>query len=231
MKYLHIFFDLDHTLWDFDTNARETLYQLHCDLQLAERGVHDFDLFLKHYLEHNDRLWERYRKGLIRQDELRLKRMVLTLLEFQIADDALCREMNDLFLQLLPTRTRLFPDTKEVLQYLTDKGYALHLITNGFDKVQHSKLKSSGLHPYFREVVTSECSNSLKPEPAIFEYALSKARATVHESIMIGDSLEVDIAGAKAIGMDSIHTNYLGTVSTIKPTYTVTALSQLKDIL
>ena len=110
-------------------------------------------------------------------------------------------------------------------------GYALHLITNGFDNVQHSKLRHSGLHPYFREVVTSECSNSLKPEREIFEYALTKAGAKVRDSIMIGDSLEVDIAGAKAVGMDTIHTNYLGTVSTIKPTYTVTALSQLKDIL
>jgi putative hydrolase of the HAD superfamily len=231
MKYRHIFFDLDHTLWDFDANARATLYQLHCDLKLADRGVHDFNLFIKNYLEHNDRLWEHYRKGLIRQDELRLKRMILTLLDFKIADEALCREMNDLFLQLLPTRTLLFPDTRQVLDYLTDKGYALHLITNGFDKVQHSKLQNSGLHRYFREVVTSECSNSLKPERGIFEYALAKARATVHESIMIGDSLEVDIAGARAIGMDTIHTNYLGTTSTIKPTYTVTALSQLKDIL
>lgn len=231
MKYRHIFFDLDHTLWDFDSNARETLYQLHCDLRLAERGVHDFDLFLQHYLIHNEMLWERYRKGQIRQEELRLKRMVLTLLEFKIADEALCREMNDLFLQLLPTRTLLFPDAKEVLQYLTDKGYHLHLITNGFEEVQHNKLRSSGLHTYFQEVVTSECSNSLKPEPEIFAFALAKTGAAVSESVMIGDSLEVDIAGALNVGMDAIHTNYLGTTSTIQPTHTVTELKQLKDIL
>jgi len=231
MKYRHIFFDLDHTLWDFDANARETLHQLHCDLKLADRGVYDFDLFLQHYLVHNERLWERYRKGEIRQEELRLKRMILTLLEFKIADEALCREMNDLFLQLLPTRTLLFPDTKEVLQYLTDKGYFLHLITNGFEEVQHNKLRSSGLQDYFHEVVTSECSNSLKPEPEIFEYALAKTGAAASNSIMIGDSLEVDIAGALNVGMDAIHTNYLGTAGKIKPTYTVTALSQLKDIL
>jgi putative hydrolase of the HAD superfamily len=231
MKYRHIFFDLDHTLWDFDANARETLFQLHCELNLADKGVHDFDLFLQHYLQHNEKLWERYRKGQIRQEELRLKRMVLTLLEFKIADEELCREMNDLFLQLLPTRTLLFPHTKEVLQYLTDKGYQLHLITNGFEEVQHNKLRSSGLHGYFREVVTSESSNSLKPEPEIFEYALAKTGATVSESIMIGDSLEVDIAGALNVGMDAIHTNYLGTISPIKPTHTVTELKQLKDIL
>jgi putative hydrolase of the HAD superfamily len=231
MKYRHIFFDLDHTLWDFDTNAKETLLQLHRDMKLVERGVYDFDLFYHNYLGHNERLWERYRKGQIRQDELRLKRMMLTLLDFKIADEALTREMSDIFLQLLPTRTRLFPHTIEILEYLTAKGYGLHLITNGFEATQHSKLNSCGLTSYFGEVITSEGSNSLKPEKEIFEYALMKTGATVAESIMIGDSLEVDIAGAIGVGMDTVHTNYTGIKGDITPTYTVTALEQLRDIL
>ena len=78
MKYKHLFFDLDHTLWDFDANARETLQHLHIDLKLSIKGVHDFDLFHKNYLAHNEKLWERYRKWQIKQDELRLKRMWLT---------------------------------------------------------------------------------------------------------------------------------------------------------
>jgi putative hydrolase of the HAD superfamily len=231
MKYRHIFFDLDHTLWDFDTNAKETLRQLHRDLKLVERGVYDFDLFYKNYLAHNEKLWERYRKGQIKQEELRLKRMMLTLLDFKIADEVLTREMSDIFLQLLPTRTRLFPHAVEVLQYLTDKGYGLHLITNGFEKTQHSKLKSCGLTGFFQEVITSEATNSLKPEKAIFEYALQKTGATAPESIMIGDSLEVDIAGAMSVGMDTVHTNYTGVKGDITPTYTVTELVQLKEIL
>ena len=231
MKYKHIFFDLDHTLWDFDSNARETLEQLHNDLRLVERGVYDFDLFYKNYLAHNERLWERYRKGHIKQEDLRLKRMMLTLLDFKISDEALTREMSDIFLQLLPTRTRLFPHTTEVLEYLTNKGYQLHLITNGFEKTQHSKLNSCGLNLFFKEVITSECSNSLKPEPEIFEYALHRTGATVSESIMIGDSLEVDIAGAMNVGMDQVHTNYIGSQGDITPTYTITALKQLEDIL
>lgn len=231
MKYRHLFFDLDHTLWDFDANARETLEQLHRDLKLVERGVYDFDLFYHNYLGHNERLWERYRKGQIRQDELRLKRMMLTLLDFKVADEALTREMSDIFLQLLPTRTRLFPHTIEILDYLTGKGYGLHLITNGFEATQHSKLASCGLRDYFREVVTSEGSHSLKPEKEIFEYALQKAGAAVEESIMIGDSLEVDIAGAMNVGMDTVHTNYTGIKGDITPTYTITALEQLRDIL
>jgi putative hydrolase of the HAD superfamily len=230
MPYQHLFFDLDHTLWDFDANARACLEQLHQELKLVERGVHDFDLFHKNYLKHNEKLWERYRKGFIRQEELRLKRMWLTLLDFRIADEELTREMSDLFLNLLPTRTILFPDTTDVLDYLTAKGYQLHLITNGFEKTQHSKLQYSGLLPYFRHMITSESSNSLKPEREIFEFALAKTGAALSESIMIGDSLEVDIEGAMGVGMDQVHVNYSSAPQDIKPTYTITMLKELKEI-
>ena len=231
MKYKHIFFDLDHTLWDFDANARITLHQMHLDMKLTERGVHDFELFHKNYLAHNERLWERYRKGLIKQDELRMKRMWLTLLDFKIADEELAREMGDIFLQLLPTRTILFPDTLEVLQYLTNKGYQLHLITNGFEKTQHGKLNSSGLAPFFKEVITSEGSNSLKPEKEIFEYALAKTGAAIENSIMIGDALDIDVLGAMNIGMDQVHANYLHIEQHLTPTYTIHTLKELEAIL
>ena len=142
---------------------------IHCwkyidTLSLEEKGIHDFDLFHKNYLVHNDKLWERYRKGFIKVDELRWKRMWLTLLDFKIGDEALAREMGVLFLDLLPTRNILFPYTKEILDYLVQKEYSLHLITNGFEKTQHNKLKNAGLDGYFKEVITSEGSNSLKPQ-------------------------------------------------------------------
>lgn len=231
MKYKHLFFDLDHTLWDFDANARATLAQMHIDLKLPEKGIHDFDLFYRNYLVHNEKLWAKYRNGQIRQDELRLKRMWLALLDFQIADEALAKQMNELFLQLLPTRTILFPDTIEVLRYLRDKGYGLHLITNGFEETQHSKLKSSGLDEFFGVVVTSECSNSLKPQKEIFEYALNKTGATVEESLMIGDTLDVDVAGALGVGMDAVHVNFTDAAQNIQPTYTVRSLKELKAFL
>jgi putative hydrolase of the HAD superfamily len=232
MKYKHLFFDLDHTLWDFDANAKATLSQLHLDLNLVDKGIHDFDLFYKNYLLHNERLWARYRSGYIRQEELRLKRMWLTLLDFRIADQELARQLSELFLQLLPTRTLLFPDTVETLTYLQEKGYLLHLITNGFEQTQHSKLNSSGLNKFFMEVVTSESSQSLKPQRAIFDFALNRAGAVVEESLMIGDSLEVDIAGAKAVGMDQVHVNYQDLPQDeLKPTYTIRHLKELRLIL
>jgi putative hydrolase of the HAD superfamily len=230
MKYRHLFFDLDHTLWDFEANARATLEELYQSLRLEERGIYDFELFYKNYLAHNETLWERYRKGMIKQDELRVKRMRLALLDFRIADEVLTKNMSVRFLDLLPTRTILFPDAREILQWLTDKDYQLHLITNGFEKTQHSKLKYSGLDQYFTEVITSEGSGSLKPDKAIFEFALSKSGATKQQSIMLGDSIEVDIIGAMNSGIDQVYVNHLGIDPPMKPTYTVTSLKQLEEI-
>src|SRR4029077_872555 len=145
MKYRHLFFDLDHTLWDFDTNSGETLLDIYHSLSLDKAGIHDFDLFHKLYLGHNERLWDRYRKGFLKVDELRWKRMAVTLLEFKNGDESLARKMGIAFLEILPTKSKLFPGTIEVLSYLTEKNYKLHLITNGFEKTQHHKLKTSGI--------------------------------------------------------------------------------------
>ena len=235
MKYKHLFFDLDHTLWDFEANARATLMELYHSLRLNERGVYDFDLFYKNYLAHNDRLWEQYRNGLVKQQDLRVKRMWLALLDFKIADEVLAKEMSENFLDLLPTRTILFPYTIEILQYLAGKKYQLHLITNGFEVTQHSKLKYSGLAPFFKEVVTSEGSNSLKPQKEIFDYAFQKAGASPAESIMIGDTIEVDILGAVNAGIDQVHVNHLTKEPVVVagnklPTYTVYSLKELEGI-
>ncbi|MBP8243563.1 MAG: YjjG family noncanonical pyrimidine nucleotidase, partial [Chitinophagaceae bacterium] len=209
MKYKHLFFDLDHTLWDFEANSRQTLLELYNDLQLDQRGIHDFDLFHRNYLVHNDKLWDRYRNGYIKVDELRWKRMWLALLDFKIADEPLARDMGMRFLDLLPTRKLLFPYTIEILNYLQAKSYQLHMITNGFEKTQYGKLKNSGLEHYFSAVITSEGSNSLKPHKAIFDYAFQKTGAAPEESIMIGDSIDVDILGAVNAGIDQVHVNHL----------------------
>ena len=230
MHYQHLFFDLDHTLWDFDTNSREALKDIYHSLSLADAGVHDFELFHKLYIGHNERLWDRYRKGQMKVDELRWKRMSLSLLEFKNGDEALARKMGVKFLEILPTKKVLFPDTLEVLNYLTEKKYKLHLITNGFEKTQHHKLKTSGIDIFFQEVITSEGSNSLKPHPEIFEYALAKTGAGKKESIMIGDTPEVDILGAQEAGIDQVYVNHTGNQEPVKATYTVYSLKGLEDI-
>jgi putative hydrolase of the HAD superfamily len=231
MKYKHLFFDLDHTIWDFDANSRVTLADLYEEFDLYTIGVNDFEQFYLNYLEHNERLWARYRNGYIKVDELRWKRMWLTLLDFRIGNQDIAKQMGQRFLEMLPNRTILFDYAKEILQYLTDKRYAIHLITNGFEETQHAKLRNSGIDHFFREVITSEGSNSLKPKKEIFDYAFMKAGALPEQSIMIGDSIEVDIQGAINAGIDQVYVNHIGAKPELLPTYTVTSLIELENIV
>lgn len=230
MKYQHIFFDLDHTLWDFETNSRQTLEDLYHSYNLQSKGVHSFELFYHGYFLHNEKLWDRFRKGFIKIDDLRWKRMWLTLLDFKIGDQNLAMDMAKRFLDLLPTRKTLFPHTVEILTYLTNKGYKLHLITNGFEQTQHFKLKNAGIDSYFGEVITSEGSSYIKPNKEIFQYAFEKTNASPQTSIMIGDNVEVDILGAINAGIDQVYVNHLNIAPSIQPTYIVYTLKELEDI-
>jgi putative hydrolase of the HAD superfamily len=231
MAYKDLFFDLDHTLWDFETNSKETIQELYATCHLAELGIVDFDGFYSTYSAHNHRLWDRYTKGFIKQEELRWKRVYLSLLDFKVANEPLAKEMSQAYLEILPNKKHLFPYTIEILEYLKQKDYKMHLITNGFESVQFKKIKNSGLHDYFIEVITSEASNSLKPQKEIFEYALKNTNATVAESIMIGDNESADIQGGINMGMDTIFVNHIQVVPTIPATYTITHLKELESIL
>ena len=231
MAYKDLFFDLDHTLWDFETNSKETIQELYTTHRLADLGIVDFDGFYSTYSAHNHRLWDRYTKGFIKQEELRWKRVYLSLLDFKVANEPLAKEMSQAYLEILPNKKHLFPYTIEILEYLKQKDYKMHLITNGFESVQFKKIKNSGLQDYFIEVITSEASNSLKPQKEIFEYALKNANASVEKSIMIGDNESADIQGGINMGMDTIFVNHIQVVPTIPATYTITHLKELENIL
>jgi putative hydrolase of the HAD superfamily len=231
MKYRHLFFDLDHTLWDFDANAMETLSDVYKELDLQAAGINDFDLFCKHYLHHNAILWDRYHHGYISADDLKWKRMWRTLLEFKNGSEELARKMSGYFLEVLPTKQNLFPYTHEILRHLKEKEYKLHLITNGFEKTQWRKLDNSKLGSYFEEVITSERSNSVKPNKEIFEYALRITGAELTHSIMIGDNLDADIKGALNAGMHAIFVNHIKSdLKGIHPTYVIHHLQELEGI-
>ena len=218
MHYKDLFFDLDHTIWDFELNSKESLFDLYQQYDLVNKGITDFDGYFEKYSAHNHRLWDRYTKGFIKQDELRWKRIYLSLLDFKVADEGLAKKMSQDYLAILPNKKNLFPYTIEILEYLKSKQYKMHLITNGFESVQFKKIENSNLAPYFIEVITSEASNSLKPQVAIFEYALAKSNASLESSIMIGDNESADIQGAINVGMDSIFVNHLQ----VKPTVPAT---------
>jgi len=168
MAYKDLFFDLDHTLWDFELNAKETMQELYSNHHIAALGITDFEAFFNIYTAHNHRLWDRYAKGFIKQEELRWKRIYLSLLDFKIANEQLSKDMSLEFLQILPTKKKLFPHTIEILNYLKEKDYKMHLITNGFESVQFQKIKNAEIAHFFTEVITSETSNSLKPNIEIF---------------------------------------------------------------
>ena len=230
MPYKDLFFDLDHTIWDFELNSKETLWELHLKYELEAKGIDNFEVFYSSYSVHNHRLWDRYTKGYIKQEELRWKRIYLSLLEYKIADEALSKEMSVDYLDILPNKKNLFPYTIEILEYLKSKDYTMHLITNGFESVQFKKIKNSNIADYFTEVITSEASNSLKPNKEIFEYALNASNAKLETSIMIGDNESADIQGAINAGMDSIFVNHLQIQPTVPATHTITHLKELENI-
>ena len=231
MKYKHLFFDLDHTLWDFDSNAKEALIEIYGMFKLEEKKVHPFEEFYTTYLKHNSVLWDRYNNGFITSEELKWRRMWRTLLDFKIGNELLAKQISAKFLDILPTKKMLFDYTIEILEYLAGKKYSIHLITNGFEKTQWSKVTNANLAKYFTHIITSEKSNSLKPAKEIFDYAIKKAGANLHESIMIGDNPDADIQGAINAGMDNIFVNHTGSTITLVPTFTIYKLKELEGIL
>ena len=231
-KYEHIFFDLDHTLWDFDTNSVATLKDLFQELKTLGLSTDDFEHFHTVYHHHNNIYWERFRKGHINRAELRWRRMWRTLVDFKLTDEALSRTMSEKYLEILPTKTSLFDGCMDLLNYLADKKYPMHIITNGFEITQHMKIKNSGISHFFTEMITSEQSGIMKPHAAIFDYAFAKTGTSANKSIMVGDTLEVDILGALNAGMDAAYFNpAVPHTPKIKPTYVLSHLKELMDIL
>lgn len=225
--YTHLFFDIDHTLWDFETNSVHALKGVYDAEKLAEEGIPDFDDFNRVYHEINDRLWDRFRRGFLSREDLRWKRMWQTLLHYRIPEENRAKRMSELYLVLLPQQTTLFPFAHEALRDLQNKGYALHLITNGFEATQHQKLHLAGIDAYFDKMITSEMAMSMKPQAAIFHYALRETGAEAHESVMIGDAWEIDILGARDVGMAQVYFNPKRLPVTEKPTFEIQCLSEL----
>ncbi|MCZ8169327.1 MAG: YjjG family noncanonical pyrimidine nucleotidase [Flavobacterium sp.] len=198
-----IFFDLDHTLWDFERNSAlafaSVLEAFDIDVPLAD--------FLTHYVPLNRWYWEQYRKELVTQAELRYGRLKETFdrLDYAISD-ALLYEMSEAYIQNLPLNNHLYDGALELLEFLQPH-YKLHIITNGFQAVQDKKIKNSGIAPYFQTITNSETAGVKKPHPKIFQVALAAAQCTPQQAVMIGDCLEADIQGALDVGMQAIFFN------------------------
>lgn len=225
-----VFFDLDHTLWDFERNSKATLEQLYAELELENKLNRPFEDFLMKYCEINDALWVKYRNGIIDAHLLRNSRFKLTFEHFGCRDGRLNKEMGSAYMEICPKKTALFPNTIEVLGELKRR-YPLFLITNGFIETQQTKLKYSGLQSYFLEMISSESAGVKKPHPNIFRKALSIAKAKPEESVMIGDDQEADIAGASRVGMKTIFYNTKKQEPLVKPDAEIQGLSDLLKLL
>ncbi len=230
MEYETIFFDLDHTLWDFNTNSKEALTEISAKYALLDKGIPSLQHFLNEYFVINERLWEDYRNNVISKEALRYDRFYEALMKFNIDDRDLATAIGNDYTGSAPYKTNLFPHALEVLDYLKGK-YALHIITNGFEETQHLKLKNSKIDHYFSDVITSERSGFKKPDERMFHYSLNTTSATAGRSLMIGDSLEADILGAKKVGMRQIYFNPEGKEHSEELTHEVKNLNELFSIL
>lgn len=228
--YKHIFFDLDRTLWDFDASSNEAFHDIYETFELKNKGVSSVNLFKQYYTHHNEILWNQYREGTLSKEVLRGLRFRLTLNEFNIDNEELAQQIGIHYVKISPLLVHLFPNAFQILDYLHQK-YQLHIITNGFSEVQYTKLKVSGLGKYFKKIITSEEAGVKKPDPKIFEFAFNNAETNANESLMIGDDPEVDIMGAKNIGMDQVLFDPLVHFKQNGASYYINDLIELKNFL
>ncbi len=230
MKYQHLFFDLDRTLWHFEKNSQETLEEIIGALNLTDRGIGTLEL-IETYRKINHECWSLYRKGLMEKEELRTVRFRRTLAHYGVQDVSMADHLANAYVERSPTKTHLCEGTIPMLDYLQNKGYVMHIITNGFPEVQYIKLENSGLKKYFDEIIVSEEVGHKKPHIEVFSAALFSASANKSESIVIGDDLEADIGGARNAGIDQVYYNPDEIPHGEETTYEIKHLVEIHNIL
>ena len=217
-----IFFDLDHTLWDFDKNSNLTFIKI---FKLNKLEI-DIDVFLEAYHPINTNYWNLYRKNKISKEKLRFYRLADTFKKLKIeVGDSMIKKLSFDYIDYLSDFNHLIPGAIEILEYLENK-YSMHIITNGFKEVQKKKLEKSTIAKYFKTITISEEVGYKKPSPIIFDYALKKANAINSNSLMIGDSYQVDILGAINVGVNAILFNY----HNIDPNDNIISVNNLSDL-
>ena len=227
MKIQHVFFDLDHTLWDFEKNSDLTFKKV---FKINKLQI-DLNSFLEIYKPLNLNFWKRYREEKVTKSELRYGRLKETFdaINFEVSDE-LINLIADQYITYLADFNFLFDGTFEILDYLKEN-YKLHIITNGFEEIQTKKMINSNIYHYFEKVITSESVGVKKPNPKVFNYALQMVKATPNECMMIGDNLEADIQGAINCGIKAIHYNSENSNSIPKNITSIYNLLDLKEYL
>ena len=229
--YKTIFFDLDHTLWDFDRNSAESIGEMYRTHRLIDAGVPSAEVFSQTFIEVNRQLWADFERNRITHNHIRDRRFPMVFEAMGLMDTAACAGLNDVYLSLLPRKPHLMESAREMLDYLHGR-YEMHIITNGFDEIQAIKMASADISHYFTHVVTIETAGAKKPDPRMFRYAMTLSGARPETSLMIGDNYEADVRGAMSVGMDTVFYNPVGALAgDEKPTYEIRHWNELKAIL
>lgn len=229
-KYKCILFDLDHTLWDYESNCAETIDDLFHKYELKKRGVSSSAQFIEIFNKINTPLWDQYDRGEIHRDVIRFERFNRILLKVGIDDYPMSLKMSADYVAESPRKKNLMPFAIDILDYLHAK-YTMYIITNGFDEIQGTKLASTGIEKYFKDVITSEKAGHKKPAKEIFDYTLQQNGYRPDEAIMIGDNLLTDIAGANNASIDAVFYNVNKIQHGAKVTHEISCLKELKGIL
>ena len=229
-KYKCIFFDLDHTLWDYETNSAETLLELYDGHNLNSKGVPKFQDFLNRFKKVNTDLWSLYDRGLIDSEVIRGERFKQILEPFNAYDQKLSEDLSREYLDICPRKGNLIPHTIDILNYLANY-YRLAVITNGFEEIQNQKLTAGNLHTYFDHVVTSQKAGFKKPSREIFDCALQLNGITSMEAVMVGDNLITDIGGAKNASIDAVFFNTEEVIHNETLHFEIRSLEELRSIL
>lgn len=227
--YKCILFDLDHTLWDYETNSREALSELYIEFGLKNKGV-DEKQFLDTFYMVNNELWDLYDRGLLHRDVIRNDRFHKILIALGVNDYNMSLDLSQEYIAQSPKKKNLMDGCKETLDYLCPK-YSMTIVTNGFDEIQSTKLSSGGIEHYFKNIVTSARAGHKKPSREIFEFALRENNTLPHEAIMIGDNLLTDIAGATNANIDAVFFNPNKIDHDARVSYEIENLRELMNFL
>lgn len=208
MKIRHLFFDLDHTLWDFEKNSEiciRQIYEQHVAIFPEHIG---FEAFFQKFSTINSAMWNQLDLSQITHEYLRTFRFQKVLQELNMEiDEYFSLELNQMLLDLLPHQQHLMDDAFDTLEALVERDYKLHIISNGYQDIQIKKMESGGIYHFFDQIITNDIAGARKPEKAIFDFALYRANADISNSLMIGDNLIADIEGAKNAGLRTIYFN------------------------
>ena len=229
-SYRHLFFDLDHTLWDFEKNTAEALHDLYDLFQFSKKNGFSCTDLIRVYHEVNNVLWKKFGSGRLDMYELRKIRFPTVLTKLGMKQKDIPANIGMKYLEIAPRKSHVMPYTKDVLKYLNEK-YKLHLITNGFNDVQLIKIKHAGINNYFKEIITSDTAGCHKPDKGIFDYALRVSGSKRKEAVMIGDNIEADIQGARNASIDQIYFNPKKLKHDFPVTHEIFSLKELMKIL